>query len=114
MGFMAAMKGANNAWGTAVTVNGVGTIGPKNLVNNKEHELIIANTMGDEVVFKKEDIDSIKVIAATSDWIKYALKLKNNFEAIITIMAKEQTNKGVGVSMKLQNFENWLFDIIYR
>lgn len=41
MGFFSAMKGANNVWGTVISADGIGTIGPANLVNNTEHKLML-------------------------------------------------------------------------
>ena len=54
MGFMQAMKGANNAWGTVVCSEGIGTIGPENMINNKAQRLMVTIGMNTFVFDKYE------------------------------------------------------------
>lgn len=122
MGFMQAMKGANNAWGTIICSEGVGTIGPENIIRNTEHKLMI--TIGTKTyVFSKYDVQYIKIITSTSEWIKYLIALKNGKKYIAVFMAIAPSNnagKGITASntgnkinVAIQNFEWWMFDLIY-
>lgn len=113
MGLLNAIKGANNSWGTAVIKDAIGSFGPKNLVNNTSHELSII-VSGKSTVFAATEVEKIKLVASTSDWGKYSIKLVNGFEAIVTVMAKTVGNKGVKMSMELANFEWWLFNKLYK
>lgn len=36
MGFMAALKGANNSWATVTCEEGVGYLGPEKMVDNRQ------------------------------------------------------------------------------
>lgn len=122
MGFLSAMKGANNVWGTVVSTDGVGTIGPANLVNNTEHKLMV--TIGFKTIsFTKQDVQSITLISATSEWIKYYVILKDGKRFSVTFMmlttakssrtpiSASYTGKEINVAVK--NFEWWMFDLIY-
>ena len=72
-GFMKAFVGANNEWGKSTCVDGVGGIGPENLVDNRNHMLMV--TIGTQTtVFGTADVASITLIAATSERIKYLIK----------------------------------------
>ncbi len=115
MGFLDAMKGANNSWGTATGSWGIGYFGPKNLVNNTAHEFMISSTIvKNSIVFKKDDVESMKLIAATSDWVKFRLTLKNKFEAIVTIYVTTVDKKGNRkMNMDMANLEWWLGGVIY-
>ena len=46
MGFLNALKGANNNWGVCTSQDFTGPcyLGPKNLVNNRAQELMISGT----------------------------------------------------------------------
>ena len=128
MGVMDAMKAANNYWAMVACDSGIGYLGPENLVDNRAHRLVI--TIGtNTVVFGKTDVKSIDVICATSEWIKYAIILKNGKRYIATFMALSLSsnagknsgfmpngtvNTGKKVSMGLLNFEWWMSDIIYK
>ncbi len=115
MGFMSAMKGANNSWGNAVGAFGVGYIGPKNMMNNTARELMISGTgLKDAVVFTAEDVQSITLVAAAGQWIKFRLCLKSGFEAIVTFLVVSQGQKGMELSMGYQNFESWMIGKLYR
>ena len=112
MGFMQAMKGANNAWGTVVCEDGMGTIGPEKLIDNRAHRLLLA--VGTKtLVFDKNDVRRIQIIAQTSEWIRYLLVLKNNKRYVLTFIAFAVTQKGKTMNMGLLNFEWWLFNHIY-
>lgn len=128
MGFMKAMKAANNYWAMVSCDSGVGYLGPENLVDNRAHKLVI--TIGtNTITFGKTNVKSIDLICATSEWVKYAITLKNDKRYIATFMAlslSENTGKNSGflksgttgtgkkVSIGLLNFECWMSDIIYR
>ncbi|MBO5928052.1 MAG: hypothetical protein J6Q32_04285 [Clostridia bacterium] len=122
MGFLSAMKGANNVWGTIICADGVGTIGPENFIKNTDHNLMI--TIGFRTfTFSKNDVQNIKIIASTSEWVKYLILLKNgkSYVAIFMMTAPAQTKKksltasdnGKKINMAVQNFEWWMFDLIY-
>ena len=114
MGFLDAMKGANNGWGTVTADFGIGYIGPKNLVNNTAHEVMVSSTsLKESIVFTKNDVASRKLLCATSDWVKYAITLKNGRKFIATFMATEVTKKGKSMNMGLANFEWWMAGVIY-
>lgn len=115
MGFLDAMKGANNNWGNAVGAFGVGYIGPKNLANNTAHELMISgSTLKDPIVFTVDDVQSITMVAAAGQWIKFKLCLKNGFEAVLTFLVVTQGQKGMELSMGYQNFESWMINKLYQ
>ena len=66
MGFLSAMKGANNSWGmcTSTDFNGPCYLGPKNLVNNSKLELMISGTgLAHEYVFTGKDVQKCEVRA---------------------------------------------------
>ena len=122
MGFLQAMKGANNAWGTIICSEGVGTIGPENFIKNTEHKLMI--TIGTKtIVFSKFDVEYIKIIVSTSEWIKYLIELKNGKKYIAIFMALTASSNagkslsasstGKKINIAIQNFEWWMFDLIY-
>lgn len=117
MGFMSAMKGANNAWArvTANFFDGVGYLGPKNLVDNRAHELMIsASSLKDAFVFTKNDVLAIDMICATSEWIKFKLLLKGGKLVIATFMALQPSQRGQEPSLNLLSFESWMMGIIYQ
>lgn len=112
MGFWKAMKGVNNAWGHVVSSEGVGTIGPENFINNTAHRLLI--TVGFKTVtFDKKDVRSLQTIAATSEWIRYLLVLKNGKKYTLTFIAFVVNKKGKTINPHLMNFEWWMFDLLY-
>ena len=128
MGFMKAMKSANNSWAMVSCESGIGYLGPENLIDNRAQKLLISigtNTF----TFSKSDVKSVDLICATSEWIKYAIVLKNNMRYIATFMALSLSNNkgknssmmktgaidaGKKVSMGLLNFEWWMSDFIYK
>ncbi len=115
MGFLSAMKGANNSWGTATGEFGVGYFGPKNLVDNRSHEMMISGSgLKQSVVFTKADVASAKLMAATSEWVKFELVLKTGFRAIVTLIAVEAGKSGKQMTMSLANVEWWLNGILYQ
>ena len=114
MGFGAAMKAANNAWAWVSCEDGVGYLSPENLIDNRAHRLVIA--IGTRtVLIEKKDIKSIDLICATSEWVKYAIVLKNNNKRYIaTFIAFTVDQKGKKPSMSLLNFEWWFADLMYK
>ena len=113
MGFFKAMKGANNMWGTIVCADGIGTIGPENFLKNTEHKLMI--TIGIKTfTFSKKDVQNITIISSTSEWVKYLISLKNGKSYVATFMAiTSSNNSGKKINIAIQNFEWWMFDLIY-
>ena len=122
MGFFNAMKGANNAWGSIICAEGIGTIGPENLVKNTSHTLMI--TLGlNTFTISKQDIASVKIIDSTSEWIKYLISLKNGKTYVAIFMMTAPTNNksnslsasntGKKINMAVQNFEWWMYDFLY-
>ena len=132
MGFLSGMKAANNAWGqvTGNFINGVGTIGPENMVDNRSHRLLISVGFSNPIVFTAKDLSSVDLICATSEWVKYKINFLDGRVAIATFMALSlepngPKKKGLGLgsggvstgkkfSMGLLNFEWWLADVIYK
>ncbi|MBQ2676205.1 MAG: hypothetical protein IJF54_02230 [Clostridia bacterium] len=117
MGFLDAMKGANNSWGvvTADFIEGQGYIGPEKMVNNASHTLMLSGTgLKESVLFTKDDVSEIKVLFATSEWIKFRISLKNGKTFVATFLTLEVANNGKKVANGLLNFEWWLADIIYK
>ena len=113
MGFMKAMKAANNAWAMVSCDKGLGYLGPEKFIDNRSHKLVIA--IGTSVItFEKADVKSIDMICATSEWIKYAIVLKNGGRYIATFMATTVSNKGKTISTSLLNFEWWMADLLYK
>lgn len=109
-----AFKTANNAWAQVTCEQGFGYLGPENLIVNRDQKLSIAIGR-DAIVFGKADVRSIDVVCATSDWIKYAILLKNGKRYIATFMARPcSDNRGEIVPTALLNFEWWMADIIYK
>ena len=116
MGFMDALKAGNNRWGWATGdfFEGVAALAPQNLLNNKDHKLMLSAVGIETVIFGKEDVASVEVVFATSEWIKYRIALKDGKKFYATICAMEQTNKGRDISMALMNFEWWLSGLLYN
>ncbi|MBQ7044859.1 MAG: hypothetical protein IJN65_00015 [Clostridia bacterium] len=117
MGFLDAMKGANNGWGmvTADFIDGIGYIGPEKMVDNRNHNLMVSGTgLKEPIVFSKNDVSEIKVLFATSEWIKFNISLKNGKSFVATFLAMEVAGNVKKVSTGLLNFEWWLADIIYK
>ena len=117
MGFLDAMKGANNGWGvvTADFMDGIGYIGPEKLVDNRNHTLMISGTgLKESVLFTRDDVSELKVLFATSEWIKFKISLKDGKTFIATFLVLDVDNRGKKVSMGLLNFEWWLSGIIYK
>lgn len=112
-GFMKALAGANNQWGKITCVDGVGSIGPENLVDNRNHMLMV--TIGTETtVFGSADVASITVIAATSEWIKYLIKTKKGKEYVATFAVFVAGQNGKEFSSALLNFEWWMAKHLYK
>ncbi len=111
MGFLNALKGANNAWGKAITKDGIGTFGPKNLVDNRSHELMIV-IFNTEKIFTPADVASVKCLASASEWIKYSLTLKDGFNATLILYTRQSGQKGVDIANGWLNFEWWLYDAL--
>ena len=114
MGFMDAMKGANNSWATVTCKEGLGYLGPENLVDNRSHTLMISSGMFETIKFTAKDVLSVETLFATSEWIKYAITLKNKKRYIATFLVMTVNNKGKAINMGLQNFEWWLSDVLYK
>lgn len=117
MGFLDALKGANNGWGyvTGSCVDGVGYIGPKNIADNRSHELMVScSAMKEPIVFGREDVARVDTLFATSSWVKYRIVLKDGKELIVTINAMESGQQGSKISMGLMNFEWWLAGVLYK
>ena len=117
MGFISAIKGANNSWAnvTADFFEGIGYLGPKNLVDNRSREMMIsAPSLKDAYVFTKSDVKSIDTICATSEWIKFKICFNDGKTAIATFMAIDTTQQGRKPANNLLNFEFWMADVIYR
>lgn len=117
MGFLSAMKGANNGWGyaTGACIDGVGYIGPENMVDNRGHKVAVSgSSMKENIVFGKEDVSRIDMLAATANWVKYKILLKDGKEIIATLNAMEGGPQGTKLSMSLMNFEWWFSGVIYK
>ena len=116
MGFMDAMKGANNSWGlaTADFLNGIAYIGPENMVDNRNHTLMLSGTGIEKFTFGKDDVARAEVIAATSSWVKYRIVLKDGKEIIATLRAMMQGQKGADIAMTIMNVEWWLAGVLYK
>ena len=126
MGLMKAMKAANNYWAVISCDGGIGYLGPENLIDNRAHKLVIS--IGTSVItFGKADVQSIDMICATSEWIKYSIILKTGKRYIATFMVLSLSDKtgrstslsgtvntGKKVSMGLLNFEWWMADLLYK
>ncbi len=85
------------------------------MANNTDHKLMISGAeLKESVVFKAEDVESIDMIAAAGQWIKFKLCLKNGFKAILSFMVVSQGQKGIEFTMGYQNFEWWLMNILYK
>ena len=111
------MKGANNSWAsvTADFFEGIGYLGPKNLVDNRSHEMMIsASGLKDEYIFTKSDVKSITTICATSEWIKFKICFNDSKVAIATFLTIETTQQGRKPSINLMNFESWMAGVIYK
>ena len=116
MGFLDAMKGANNNWGmaTADFLDGIAYIGPEKMVDNRNHKLVLSGSGIETFTFGKEDVTRVELIAATSDWVKYRIVLNDGKEIIATLRAMMQGQKGSDIAMSLMNFEWWLSGVLYR
>ncbi|MGM9664289.1 MAG: hypothetical protein ACI3XF_05555 [Eubacteriales bacterium] len=117
MGLLNAMKGANNSWGyaTGSCIEGVGYFGPENMVDNRNHKLMVSGSgMKESIVFGKEDVTRMETLFATGDWVKYRIMLKDGKEIIVTVRAMENNQQGGQISMNLLNLESWLSDVIYK
>ena len=112
-GFMKAFVGANNEWGKITCVDGIGGIGPENLVDNRNHMLMV--TIGTETtVFGSADVASITLIAATSEWIKYLIKTKKGKEYVATFPVFTTGQNGKQFASGLLNFEWWMAKHLYK
>ena len=112
-GFMKAFVGANNEWGKITCVDGIGGIGPENLVDNRNHMLMV--TIGMETtVFGTADVASITLIAATSEWIKYLIKTKKGKEYVATFPVFTTGQNGKQFHSGLLNFEWWMAKHLYK
>lgn len=121
MSTMNAMDGANIYWAMIACDDGIGYLGPENLLDNQAQKLAI--TIGTNVtVFGKTDVRRINLICATSEWVKYEIILKNNKHYIATFLVlsstKQASDKNApaekGLYMGLLNFEWWMSGIIYK
>ena len=116
MGFLTAMKGANNAWANVTSgfFEGIGYLGPKNLVDNRSHEMMIsATSLKDAYVFTKADVSRIDLLCDTSEWVKFKICFKDGKTVIATFMALDRTQNGIKPSTELLNFESWMSGVIY-
>ncbi len=122
MGFLNAMKGASNSWGMVTFVsdgslNGLyAYLGPKNLINNRSRELMISSTAMKDIVFSVDrDVESVTVICATSDWVKYNVKLKSGLFFVTVIFVQDVDSKGFRkFSNNWMNFETTFGAFIQR
>ncbi len=122
MGFLNAMKGANNSWGMVTFVsdgslNGLyAYLGPKNLIDNRSRELMISSTAMKDIVFNVDrDVESVTVICATSDWVKYNVKLKSGLFFVTVIFVQDVDSKGFRkFSNNWMNFETTFGAFIQR
>lgn len=116
MGFLDAMKGANNSWGfvTADFLGGIAYIGPEKMADNKNHRIMLSGSGIETFTFGKEDVTRSEIIAATSEWIKYRIVLKDGKEIIATLRTMMQGQKGRDIAMSLMNFEWWLAGVLYK
>ena len=117
LGGVSALKGANNSWGyaTGSCVDGVGYIGPKNIADNRSHELMVScSAMKEPIVFGREGVARVDTLFATSSWVKYRIVLKDGKELIVTINAMEIGQQRTIISMGLMNFEWWLAGVLYK
>lgn len=121
MGFIDKLKSVNNSWGYVTYLSDgslgrlFGRIGPKNLIDNREQELMISSGMfngnlKDEIVFAAKDVEYAQVLQATGEWVKYRMKLKDGLVAIVIIYTWE-----IDVRTKERrpadgwlNFEAWI------
>ena len=117
MGILDSVKGSANAWGvvTADFLEGFANIGPAKLIDNRDHTLMITNAnLKEPILFTKEDVQEVKTLFATSEWIKYRITLKDGKCFIATFMTLRTTKNGRDVSLGLLNFEWWLAGLIYN
>ena len=80
MGFLSAMKGANNNWGmcTSSDFKGPCYLGPKNLINNRAQELMITGaSLKGEYVFTNDDISNCAIQASGDNWIWFHLEFND-------------------------------------
>ena len=80
MGFLNALKGANNNWGVCTSQDFTGPcyLGPKNLVNNRAQELMISGTaLKEDYVFTKDDVADCTVKASGGTWIWFHIAFKD-------------------------------------
>ncbi len=112
-GFMKALAGANNQWGKITCVDGVGSIGPEKLVDNRNHMLMVTIGTG-TTVFGSADVASIVLIAATSEWVKYLIKTKKGKEYVATFPVFTTGQNGKDFASGLLNFEWWMAKHLYK
>lgn len=89
MGFLNALKGANNSWGTCTSSDFPGPcyLGPKNLVDNTAQELMISGTaLKEDYIFNKNDVSRCDYKASGGTWIWFHIEFKNgkHVEFILT------------------------------
>lgn len=105
MGFLGAMKGANNNWGTCTSTDFKGPcyLGPKNLVNNSAQELMISGTsLPKEYVFTGKDVAKCETKASGGNWIWFHIEFVDgkHVEFFMSSIVDQQGN----IAMKLLNF----------
>ncbi len=109
MGFLGAMKGANNNWGvcTSSDFKGPCYLGPKNLVNNSAQELMISGTgLAQEYVFTGKDVKSCEVKASGAAWIWFHIEFVDgkHIEFFMSSIVDQQGK----ISMHLLNFISFM------
>lgn len=106
MGFMNALKGANNNWGlcTSNFFKGMNYLGPKNLLNHSAQELMISGgTLKEEFVFTKNDVASCKVMANGQTWIWFHIAFKDG-KSVQFLFSKVISTRNGSVNGKLLEF----------
>lgn len=116
MSILSAMKGANNSWANVTSdfFEGIGYLGPKNLVDNRSHEMMIsASNLKESYVFTKSDVKSLDLLYGTSEWIKFRINFNDGKSAIATFMALDRSQNAIKPSNNLLTFEFWMSGVIY-
>ena len=98
---------------------GIGHLNDIRVYYGEEKELQIKIYLGKDEVkivpLTKENIESVDVICATSEWIKYAICLKDGERYFVTFGAIDRDSRGdFKIPGNLLCFERLMADFIYR